>query len=332
MKLTIAIPTYNRSSYLRRAVESLASQLPSIPDGAEVTLRILDNSSTDDTAAVCADLQKQTPLLELIRHPDNIGGDANILRCLEGGTGDYVWCFGDDDYILPGALASICRILTERDVSVLKLTSIEERETGSAKSDNVAARGAGPTDANVETNGPWPDSSIEKFESSDNILARFGVSLGNFSTMIYSTLFFKQHFEEPEASLFGSGYSQLEWVYRGLQPKPQCFAYAKTPAVVVRVEARPRGVSDSRIQIGFNILRDMLIACGYSTAVVHRFYSRQQDATLLGGVKGNKLAGKPSLGLALETWSKLRDSRFKLKLLVICAIPNFVYRWLWVRL
>ena len=50
-KVTVAIPTYNRAKYLRQTLEGLAAQrFPR--DHVEVL--VIDNNSTDDTAAAVA--------------------------------------------------------------------------------------------------------------------------------------------------------------------------------------------------------------------------------------------------------------------------------------
>ncbi len=51
--LTIAIPTYNRSRYLREFLEAL---LPQIESAGDVELLISDNASPDDTAQMLAEV------------------------------------------------------------------------------------------------------------------------------------------------------------------------------------------------------------------------------------------------------------------------------------
>jgi hypothetical protein len=48
---------------------------------------------------------------EYSRRATNIGGDANILRGATAGTGEYVWVIGDDDVLLPGAIAETLRMI-----------------------------------------------------------------------------------------------------------------------------------------------------------------------------------------------------------------------------
>lgn len=101
MDLTIAIPTYNRSSYLARLLGLLtATNLNNIK------ILIVDNSSTDDTeqvaASYCNKAQKQA--VSYCRNPVNIGGDANVLRCFELADTEWLWIVGDDDLPVPNCI------------------------------------------------------------------------------------------------------------------------------------------------------------------------------------------------------------------------------------
>jgi glycosyltransferase involved in cell wall biosynthesis len=94
VKLTIAIPTYNRLRQLRTTVQLLLPQLT-----ADVAITILDNAS--HTPVTLEALQVAPPdqrKVKVLRNRFNIGGVANILRCLEICETDHVWVLGDDDY------------------------------------------------------------------------------------------------------------------------------------------------------------------------------------------------------------------------------------------
>lgn len=93
-KLEIMIPTYNRANYLDYTLNSL---LNSPFKDCKITVR--DNASPDNTQEIC---EKYLPLfhnLKIIRNNKNIGGNANILRCYEEATFEYVWVLGDNDLL-----------------------------------------------------------------------------------------------------------------------------------------------------------------------------------------------------------------------------------------
>lgn len=102
--LTIAIPTYNRSCYLRRCLEHLqACGL----NGARIL--VIDNCSTDDTPLVLRNFESTSlqGTLRYVRNAVNIGGDGNILRCFELAETKWLWIVGDDDKPLPPSVDCI---------------------------------------------------------------------------------------------------------------------------------------------------------------------------------------------------------------------------------
>jgi len=101
--LTIAIPTYNRNSVLAANLEGLLPQLTN-----ECILTILDNASDTPVSQTLAGIEDRTRCaVSVVRNPLNIGGNANIVRCLETSTTGWIWILGDDDPIKPGAVATI---------------------------------------------------------------------------------------------------------------------------------------------------------------------------------------------------------------------------------
>lgn len=322
MKLTIAFPTYNRSGYLRRALESVLGQLADVPRGVSVTLRVYDNASTDDTPAVCAELAARDPRLEVVRHADNIGGDANILAGLKGGEGDYVWVFGDDDYLRAGTLGRIAGLLATREFAVLKLGSQEERD------------GRGGVDATIPppVAGLAGELTVERFDAPAAILERFGMGMGNFSSVVFARDFFRANQRDVEPEFFRSGYSQLQWIYGGLHGQPRRFGFVADPVLVLRIEMSPREVSADRVAYGLGVLRRNLVEIGYPAPSVERFFVRQNDAILLGRVKAGKMAGRAVLRELPRALAGLSDLRGRLKMLVIAAMPARLYRTLWARL
>jgi hypothetical protein len=94
IRLTIAIPTFNRPASLVRTVETLLPQA-----GPETELLVLDNDSRPPAAeSLVALLATARPgQISVVRHQLNVGGNANILRCLEFARGEWVWTLGDDD-------------------------------------------------------------------------------------------------------------------------------------------------------------------------------------------------------------------------------------------
>lgn len=87
--LTIGIPTYNRSAYLRTSLASALGQTSS-----EVKIIVSDNASTDDTEAVVGEFGGR---IRYERTGTNLGPMNNFIRLLELCDTEYFSWLQDDD-------------------------------------------------------------------------------------------------------------------------------------------------------------------------------------------------------------------------------------------
>jgi glycosyltransferase involved in cell wall biosynthesis len=92
--VTVAIPTYNRASWLGECVRSSLSQ--TYP---RIEVLISDNASTDETHDVLKQLNDAR--LRIIRQKTNIGLLSNWNFCLAEARGEYIVFVSDDDRIAP---------------------------------------------------------------------------------------------------------------------------------------------------------------------------------------------------------------------------------------
>lgn len=119
--LTIAIPTYNRSSYLDTCLMHIIQQLCGYESLIEII--VSDNCSTDNTSEIAKSYINDDINIRYVKNNDNIGADKNFLQCFSLSKGKYVLVFGDDDILLDGALAKIITILQEGEYGVVYLNS-----------------------------------------------------------------------------------------------------------------------------------------------------------------------------------------------------------------
>lgn len=128
--LSIVIITYNRSALLERTLASLhASPL------RDCEIWILNNASTDHTAAVAAAWQARFPSLRLVTHPVNIGGNANILRAHEYGTATYRWVLCDDDDLNFSQAGDLLEALAAGSCDLIRVAEpgVEPAERGTTR-------------------------------------------------------------------------------------------------------------------------------------------------------------------------------------------------------
>ena len=90
--LAIFVITYNRAGALDRTLRQLRDS-----PFAECFVTVLDNCSTDETAAVCDAHRQRFRELRVVRHRRNVGLCANYLRVVELSDRPYTWVLCDDD-------------------------------------------------------------------------------------------------------------------------------------------------------------------------------------------------------------------------------------------
>lgn len=112
--LSICIPTWNRSQFLRDLLEAFARQVEADKLGpADVGFYISDNASTDKTPDVFQEFAQKVPNASYFRNETNIGGDPNQLKVRTYAKGRYVWEVGDDELLADRALANLVKALRE---------------------------------------------------------------------------------------------------------------------------------------------------------------------------------------------------------------------------
>lgn len=114
-KVTVAIPTYNRSQLLTQAVRSVLVQ-----DCQEFCIVVIDNASTDDTEGAVKALNDSR--IRYVRNPTNIGQIGNFNRSLQENSTPYLTILLDDDLLLPGFIGESLRFLESHPTVGLSFT------------------------------------------------------------------------------------------------------------------------------------------------------------------------------------------------------------------
>lgn len=110
--LTIAIPTFDRNEILLRNIEKI---LPQVKDWVEIF--VVDNHSKIPVADTLEFLisNNRNACIRIYRNTENIGVNANVLRCIEFCESEYIWVLGDDDFPLSTALETIHAIIVKKE-------------------------------------------------------------------------------------------------------------------------------------------------------------------------------------------------------------------------
>src|SRR3954447_14832960 len=119
VRVTICIPTYDRTRWLARAIESALAQTY-----ADFSLEIHDDATPGDAVRdVVSGFRDER--IRLIEHEQNAGIVGNFTRSLLAASTEYVLQLGDDDEMHPDLLARTVEALDEHPTAGLAHTGFD---------------------------------------------------------------------------------------------------------------------------------------------------------------------------------------------------------------
>ncbi len=98
--LSVVIACFNESRFIGATLASLFAQTRPADE-----ILVVDDASTDDSAAIVAHVAQTHPALRLIRNPRNLGGVRTSNVGLAAATGTYVFFMAANDIVLPAFFA-----------------------------------------------------------------------------------------------------------------------------------------------------------------------------------------------------------------------------------
>lgn len=105
-RVSVVIPCHNYGHFLPDAVASALDH-----EGVDVDVIIVDDASTDSSAAVAAALAARDPRVSLVRHETNAGHIATYNDGLARAEGDHVVLLSADDLLPRNALSRAAAVL-----------------------------------------------------------------------------------------------------------------------------------------------------------------------------------------------------------------------------
>jgi len=107
-RISICITTLNRAHIIGETLGSIVSQ---ITDDCELV--VVDGASTDETELVVSGYARCTNNLRYVRLEVNGGIDRDYDCAVRLARGEYCWLMSDDDFLMPGAIAEVLRVLRD---------------------------------------------------------------------------------------------------------------------------------------------------------------------------------------------------------------------------
>ena len=108
--VSIGLPVYNGSNYLRVAIDSILSQT-----FEDFELVISDNASEDDTQQICEEYAAKDSRIRYSRVDENLGAFPNFRRVWDLSSGKYFKWASHDDWISPRYLEKCIEVMEADD-------------------------------------------------------------------------------------------------------------------------------------------------------------------------------------------------------------------------
>ena len=104
MILSICIPTYNRPANLPNCLNSIL--ISKRKTNLKFEICISDNGSNYNVKKIIKPFKKKLNI-RVNRNKKNLGYALNLLKSVSMAKGEFAWCIGDDDLLVPKALKKI---------------------------------------------------------------------------------------------------------------------------------------------------------------------------------------------------------------------------------
>lgn len=111
--ISVIVTAYNIGDYLGRCLDSLLKQ-----NCENIEIIVVDDGSSDNTAAVCGDYAGKHGHIRVIRQPENMGVAKARNAGLLAAKGDYIGFVDGDDWIEPDMYRAMRAACREKDAEI----------------------------------------------------------------------------------------------------------------------------------------------------------------------------------------------------------------------
>jgi glycosyltransferase involved in cell wall biosynthesis len=134
--VSIGMPVFNASNYIRGALDSLLAQ-----SHDDFDILISDNASSDSTGDICKEYAARDSRIRYVRQEENIGALENFRFVLQESCGRYFMWAAHDDRWKPNYIESLVNILESDPDCGLSFSNYIEMnlDTGSERFHKVRA-------------------------------------------------------------------------------------------------------------------------------------------------------------------------------------------------
>lgn len=137
-RLTIIVPVYNTSKYLKRCIDSLLKQ-----SNSEMQILLINDGSTDDSEKILKEYEKNNPEIIKYYKKENAGIADTRNYGISKAEGKYIMFVDSDDYIKENLIDNLIQYMND-DIDIIKFKLERVNEDG-----QVLERVNGPTFKNL---------------------------------------------------------------------------------------------------------------------------------------------------------------------------------------
>ncbi len=113
-KVSVMMPCYNDERYVAQAIESVLRQ-----DYSDFELVIVNDASTDNSAAIIESYEKQDPRIKLLHNKENLGNGLTRQVALDNSRGEYIAFCDSDDLWLENKLSLFITAAQDADQTTI---------------------------------------------------------------------------------------------------------------------------------------------------------------------------------------------------------------------
>ena len=142
--ITFAVPCYNSQPYMRKCIDSL------LPGGKDVEILIVDDGSSDETAAIADAYERDYPDICRAIHQENAGHGGAVNTGLANAHGLYFKVVDSDDWVDADSyrlvLDRLRGMLQEREYTDIFITNYVYEHVSDGKSHTIGYKKVLPQD------------------------------------------------------------------------------------------------------------------------------------------------------------------------------------------
>lgn len=133
--ISIIIPVYNTSRYIKKCLDSIIHQ-----DYSNFEVIMVDDCSTDNTLDIIKEYVEQDSRFKLYQNTENLGCGLTRRKAISYGTGDY-FCFIDsDDYVEQDYLLTLLNACLETNSEIAICGTFNRDDNYEYQSQDIAEK------------------------------------------------------------------------------------------------------------------------------------------------------------------------------------------------